>query len=75
MLEIVYIDKHISKVYILKYLEESKGKCLPMCALEHMTLKKKTPWVKILSCFSSVVCIPPKQNFEVHLVEGCEGLT
>jgi hypothetical protein len=45
-----------------------------MCALEH-TLKNKTPWVEILSCFSSVVCIPSKQNFKVHLVEGCEGLT
>ncbi len=74
MLEIIYIDKYISKVYVLKYLEQSKGKCLPTCALEH-TLKNKTPWVEILSCFSSVVCIPSKQNFKVHLVEGCEGLT
>jgi hypothetical protein len=39
------------------------------------TLKKKTPWFEILTCFSSVVCIPSKQNFKVHLVEGCEGLT
>ncbi len=72
MLEIVYIDKYISKVYVLKYLEQSKGKCLPTCA---HTLKNKTPWVEILSCFSSVVYIPSKQNFKVHLVEGCEGLT
>ncbi len=74
MLEIVYIDKHIFKVYILKYLKQRKGKCLRKCTLEH-TLKNKTPWVEILSCFSSVVCIPSKQNFRVHLAEGCEGLT
>jgi hypothetical protein len=74
VLEFLYINKQISKVYVLKYLEQSKGKCLPTCALEH-ALKKKTPWVEILSCFSSVVCIPSKQNFKVHLVKGCEGLT
>jgi hypothetical protein len=38
-------------------------------------LKKKTPWVEFLSCFSNVACIPSKQNFKVHDVEGCEGLT
>jgi len=74
VLEIIYIDKQISKLRVLKYLEQSKGKCLLMCALEH-TYKKKNPWVEILSCFSSVVCIPSKQNFKVHLVKGCEGLT
>jgi hypothetical protein len=27
VLEIVDIDKHISKVHVLKYLEQNKGKC------------------------------------------------
>jgi hypothetical protein len=73
VVEVVYIDKYISKVHVLKYLEQGKAKCLPTCELKH-TLKNEIPWVENLSCFSSVVCIPSKQNFKVHLVEGCEGL-